>query len=195
MIGNRFLTILFVVILFHQANAQCGTNASKVGSTCYCNPGYYGPNDSNCQQCQSNTYSLQGVSNTGPSVTQFSACSYCQIGYYVTTPGTATALPGCLQCPAGSTTLNPLSQPGSISSCICFDPNGTALSSLSQACQCNIGFYGSPQTTQAGPSGCTPCPANFTSPIGTADQTGCTKQLDSSILKAFQQLIMILILF
>ncbi|KAL4486826.1 hypothetical protein ABPG72_006658 [Tetrahymena utriculariae] len=195
MIYSRILTILVLIIVLHQANAQCGQNASKVGATCYCISGFYGPNDSNCQQCSNNTFSLQGVSNTGPSVTQFSACSYCQAGYYVTTPGTTTALPGCLQCPSGATTPNPLSQPGSISSCVCFDSNGAALSSLSQSCQCNIGFYGSPQTTQSDPNRCLPCPANYTSPIGTTNSTGCKKQLDSSILTAFLQLIITSILF
>ncbi|KAL4472650.1 hypothetical protein ABPG74_018599 [Tetrahymena malaccensis] len=194
MISSRSLAILVLILFYSQVNAQCGQNASQVGSTCYCNSGYYGTNDSNCQQCQNNTYSLQGVSNTGPQVTQFSACSYCQVGYYVTTPGTSAALPGCLQCPSSSTTINPLSQPGSISSCVCIDQHGAALSSLNNSCQCNIGYYGTPQASTTDPGRCIPCPANYTSPIGAVNSTQCTQQLDSSILTSFIQLTIISIL-
>ncbi|EAS00145.1 immobilization antigen (macronuclear) [Tetrahymena thermophila SB210] len=147
----RKLIIIVLVLVSYVQSQICPSYASWVaGSTnaCQCNNGYYGTSPSTCKACPDNSWSTQGSTNTGPSIT-VSACNQCAPGYFVstvavTTPGSEAAAK-CTTCGTTHSTPNTMATTQqTISDCnTCMDgyyltvvavTGGSAAAATCQAC-------------------------------------------------------------
>ncbi|EAR91443.1 immobilization antigen (macronuclear) [Tetrahymena thermophila SB210] len=172
------LAVIATVNACTDAHATAGN-----GGTCFCNAGYYGTSTDvngagSCQKCPDGTTSAAATT----SGTLVSSCTCidvnaipngantgcaCKDNFYG--KPTSSGASGCTPCPTGS-----ISTFGSYSVdyCFCVDSNSVKNSS-NTACQCKDNFYGTPNPTKGGATGCTACPSGTTSTAGTTDMSSC----------------------
>ncbi|EAR91466.1 immobilization antigen (macronuclear) [Tetrahymena thermophila SB210] len=177
------------------ANATAGAFIDT-GFICYCNAGYYGTSTDSvsggsCQKCPTGTNSVLATT-TGTLVTSCicndansalnngnTACQ-CKANFFGTPNPTAGGATGCTACPTGTA-----STAGStaITSCSCNDTNA-ALKADNIYCVCKANFYGTPNPTAGGATGCTACPTGTASTAGSTAVTSCSCNDTNATLKA-----------
>ncbi|EAR91465.2 immobilization antigen (macronuclear) [Tetrahymena thermophila SB210] len=107
---------------------------------------------------------------------------YCNACYY----GTSADVAGvgyCQQCPTGTNSPASTTSGTLITSCTCNDTNST-LKSDNSGCVCKANFYGTPNPTAGGATGCTACPTGTASVTGSTAVTSCACNDINAALKA-----------
>ncbi|EWS75581.1 immobilization antigen (macronuclear) [Tetrahymena thermophila SB210] len=189
--------ILISVAVIATVNACSDAHATAgAGSVCFCNAGYYGTSTDSvaggaCQQCPTGTNSVLATT-VGTLVTSCTcndansalnsgntACQ-CKANYYGTPNPTAGGTTGCTQCPTGSSAA---AGSTAVASCACNDTN-SALNSGNTACQCKANFYGTPNPTAGGATGCTGCPTGSAAAAGSTAVSSCACSDTNSALNS-----------
>ncbi|EAR91468.1 immobilization antigen (macronuclear) [Tetrahymena thermophila SB210] len=119
------------------------------------------------------------------------ATCYCMAGYYGTSTDASGS--GCAACPPGSNSQAATATGTLVSSCTCYDSNAQ-LKSDNSACQCMANFYGTPNSTSGGTSGCTACSNGQTAPAGSSTNVCAAATTSTKILSLIALFLLLAIL-